>query len=303
VGLLIATAAAFAITERLKLVKSPIYATYVSKTISPVCGCAHGKATIRVRLRRGDDLTVTIRDAGGNTVATLALGAHTPRGRAVFTWDGRIAAGGRAPDGTYRPEIHLAQQHRTILLPNRIVVDTHPPKVLDVKVSRATISPDGDNVGDRILVSYRLNSPAHAILYLHGRRLVRTRSHQPSGRFTWSGIVDGEPLRAGTYTLHLGGIDLAGNVTPAKARRPIVVRVRYIQLARRVIRVRRPGVRIGVRVDTDAPKYSWRLDGNHGLSKGRVLRVHVPAHAGVYALTVTERGHTDRAEVIVRAGR
>ena len=53
VGLLIATAAAFAITERLKLVKSPIFGTHVSKRISPTCGCARGKAGIRVTLRHG----------------------------------------------------------------------------------------------------------------------------------------------------------------------------------------------------------------------------------------------------------
>ena len=35
VGLLVATAAAFAITERLKLVKSPIYGTEITSVFSP----------------------------------------------------------------------------------------------------------------------------------------------------------------------------------------------------------------------------------------------------------------------------
>lgn len=302
-GLLIATAAAFAITERLKLVKSPIYGTVVSKRISPTCGCARGKAKISVKLRRGDDLTVTIRDAGGRVVDTLAAGEYVPRGRTVFTWDGQTDAGKRAPDGSYRPEIHLAQQHRTILLPNRIVLDTHAPKVLDATLSRDTISPDGDTVGDSIKIAYRFDSSAHAVLFLDSRRLVRTRIHQSKGKFAWLGRVDGTPLKAGTYTLYLGGIDLAGNITPADARRPIVVRVRYIQLVRDVIRVNKPGVRFGVGVDTDAPRYWWKLAGGHGTSTAPVLRLRAPRKPGTYALVVGERQHTDRAKLIVGSAR
>ena len=299
VGLLIATAAAFAITERLKLVKSPIYGTFVSKRISPTCGCAHGKARISVKLRRGDVLTLTIRDAGGRVVDTLAAGEYVPRGRAVFVWDGRTDSGARAPDGSYQPEIHLARQHRTILLPNRIALDTHGPKVLDASVSRDTISPDGDNVGDSIKFSYRFNSPARPALYLDSKRILFGRFHQSKGKLTWQGIVDGKPLASGTYTLALGGIDLAGNQTPADARRGIVVRVRYIRLARDVIRVRKPGVRFGVGVDTDAPTYSWRLNGAHGKSTAPVLRLRAPAKPGTYVLTVGERTHSSRAKLIV----
>jgi len=303
VGLLIATAAAFAITERLKLVKSPVYGTYVSKLISPVCGCAHGKARISVKLRQGDDVTVTIHDGGGHVVDTLSAGEYVPRGRAVFTWDGRTDAGTRAPDGSYQPEIHLSRQHRTILLPNRIVLDTHPPKVLDAGISRDTISPDHDYRGDSVKIHYRLNSPAHAVLYLGSQRLVRTRGHQSRGTFSWLGLVDGTPLKAGTYTLELGGIDLAGNATPAGARRPLVVRIRYIQLARDVIRLRRTGVRFGVGIDTDAKRYTWKLNGRSGISSAPVLILHAPAKPGTYALVVAERGHTDRAKLIVSSGR
>jgi hypothetical protein len=302
VGLLIATAAAFAITERLKLVKSPIYGTSVSKWLSPTCGCARGKATISVKLRHGDTVTVTIRDSGGRVVDTLAAGERVPRGRARFVWEGKTDAGGRAPDGDYRPEVHLAQQHRTILLPNRIVLDTHGPKVLEESVSRDTISPDGDNVGDSIKLSYRFNSPARPAVYLDSKRILFGRFHQPKGKLTWRGIVDGKPLAAGTYTLYLGGVDLAGNLTPANARRQITVRVRYIQLIRDVIRVEKPGVRFGVGVDTDAPLYWWKLAGARGASASPVLRIHAPTKPGTYALVVGERGHTYRSRLVVGSG-
>lgn len=48
VGLVIATAAAFAITERLKLEQSPVYGTQISRYI---------------KLRQRDVVTLTIRDA------------------------------------------------------------------------------------------------------------------------------------------------------------------------------------------------------------------------------------------------
>jgi hypothetical protein len=303
VGLLIATAAAFAITERLKLVKSPIYGTYVSKWISPTCGCARGKAKISVKLRRGDDVTVTILDAGRHVVATLAAGKPLPRGRADFSWDGTTDAGGRAPDGVYRPEIHLARQHRTILLPNRIGLDTHAPKVLDASIGRGTVSPDGDNVGDSVRIAYRFNSPAHAVLYLDSKRVLYSRIHKPTGKLTWHARVDGKPLKAGTYTLYLGGVDLAGNLTPASLRRQIVVRVRYIELAHDVIRVQKPGVRFSVGVQTDARTYWWKLNGRRGTATSRVLRLVAPSRPGTYTLAVGERSYTAHAKLIVGQGR
>jgi FlgD Ig-like domain len=302
-GLLVATAAAFAITERLKLVKSPVYGTVVSKRLSPVCDCASDKATIRVKLRRGDDLTVSILDQHRAVVRTLVQGAFTPRGVATFTWNGSNDLGSRAPDGVYHPEIHLAQQHRTILLPNRIVLDTHAPKVREATLSRSTISPDGDHVRDSVTIRYRLDTPAHVLVYLGSKLLIRSRVHTAEGKVLWYGTVDGTPLKPGTYTLSVGAVDLAGNVTPAKARRALVVRVRYIQLARNRIVVRKPGVRFGVGVATDARTYRWTLDGRHGVSSDRVLRLTAPKRPGTYTLAVGERTYTAHATLVVRSGR
>ena len=53
VALLVATAAAFAITERLKLTKSAIYGTNVSKTFSPTCACKSKRADVAFVLRCG----------------------------------------------------------------------------------------------------------------------------------------------------------------------------------------------------------------------------------------------------------
>ena len=90
-GLLVATAAAFAVTERLKLTKSPIFGTvvYPKTGFSPTCGCAKGKATVRIKLRRADDVTVGILDSHNAPVRTLVDGVQASRGANVFRWDGR----------------------------------------------------------------------------------------------------------------------------------------------------------------------------------------------------------------------
>ena len=137
VGLLVATAAAFAITERLKLTKSPLMpGTKVSKTFSPTCGCARGHANIVIKLRRADAITVKVLGPNRRLVRVLVEDVFTRRGFSTFRWDGRTDANTRAPDGTYQAEVHLAQQHQTILLPNKIQLDTTAPAVRDATANR-----------------------------------------------------------------------------------------------------------------------------------------------------------------------
>lgn len=48
-----------------------------------------------------DSLSVTVKDASGQTVQTLQLGPQKNAGVLPFTWDGSTAAGATAPDGAY----------------------------------------------------------------------------------------------------------------------------------------------------------------------------------------------------------
>jgi hypothetical protein len=299
VGLLIATAAAFAITERLKLVKSPITGTKISKVLSPTCGCARGKATISVVLRRGDTVTIEILDADLRPVRLLVGSEPVPRGRTVFRWDGRTNFGGRAADGVYRVQIHLDRQRRTILFPDRVVLDTQPPEVLDAHPSRPQFSPDDDTLGDSVSIRYRLGKEAHALVYLDGRRIIRSRSRRPAGAVVWTGRLDGKVLKPGIYTLSVGAVDLAGNVTPADGRARVRVEIRYVGLAtsRMVVAA---GKTFAVGVSTDAEQYTWKLGARKGVASGPVLRVRAPQVRGRYTLTVAYLGHRDRAAVIVR---
>jgi hypothetical protein len=299
-GLLVATAAAFAVTERLKLTKSPLMpGTKVSKVFSPTCSCARVRANIRIKLRRADALTVTVLDARRQPVRTLVEGVGARRGLNYFHWDGRTDGGALAPDGTFYAEVHLANQHQTIVLPNRIALDTTKPLVKDVTLNRDEFSPDEDGQADFVRLKYDLSKPAHLLLYLDGRRILLTHVHQASGSVSWKGVANGAALPAGTYTLEVGARDLAGNSTPVQDRWRVHVQVRFIRLASHRI-VASAGRRFVVGVSTDAPRYSWRLGRQHGFASGPVLRVRASDRRGRYTLTVTERGHSERAAVIVR---
>ena len=295
-----ATAAAFAITERLKLVKSPIYGTVISPVFSPVCGCARGKAVIRIKLRHGDHVTVSILDHDLKPLRTLAAGQLVPRGKSVFRWEGLTDFGDRAPEGTYRVQVHLEGQHRTILLPNTIRLDTTPPSVNAAKPNHGQFSPDGDNRSDSVSIHYVLSEPGHVVAYVKGRRIVRTKSHKAAGAFSWYGTIDGAVLPQGTYTIDVGAVDAAGNATPVKERARVRVELRYITLANRRITGVRPAKRFSIGVSTDAASYRWKLGARHGVASGPLLKLLAPQQAGRYTLTVTEHGHSTAAAVLVK---
>ena len=300
VGLIVATAAAFAITERLKLVKSPITGTLVSPVFSPTCGCARGKAIISVKLRHRDVITVSVLDSRLRPLRTLVASESAPRGRNRFRWEGLTDFGDRAPEGTYRVQIHLERQHRTILLPNRIRLDTTPPEVLDARPSRAQFSPDGDRRADSVSILYALSERAHAVVYFQGERIIRSLSSRTKGAVLWTGTVNGQVLPPGIVTLAVGAVDDAGNVTPVSRRVRVRVEIRYITLASHRITGVTVGGPLTIGVSTDAARYAWRLGKRKGFASGPVLSLTAPQRKGRYRLTVTTHGNSDHAAVIVR---
>jgi hypothetical protein len=296
-ALLAGTAAAFAVTERLKLVRSPIAAPRIDKTFSPVCDCPQERALVSFRLRRADDVDLAIVDGDGDVVRTLFTGRGFPVGTVAETWDGRDDAGRIVPEGSYRPRVHLERERRTIVLPNPIRVDVTPPRIriTEVRPSDA-FSPDGDGRNDKLQVFYAIDEPAKALLYVDGRRVVRTRFSRQEDKLEWFGVRDGRPLRAGRQRLELRAEDTAGNVGPPARD---AIRIRYVELGRSRVVVP-PRVRFGIGVDTDARAYRWRLAGRTGIGRGPLLVLRSPAVPGRYTLFVEANGRADRATVIVR---
>ena len=144
-ALLGCTAAAFAVTEGLKLEKSPITDTEVAKVVAPDSVTGFATAPISFLLRKPDRLTVQIVNGNGDVIRTLARSRPARRGTQQFIWNGRddrrASLSPMAP--TSRASI-LARERRTIALPNSIRMDATPPLIKLVSVRPLVFSPDGD---------------------------------------------------------------------------------------------------------------------------------------------------------------
>jgi hypothetical protein len=212
-SVLVGTAVAFAETERRKLEPAPVPEAYVQPAFSPVCRCDQSHAVIRLRLHRADTVTVRVRDASDHVVRVLVDGQRLARGRTQFEWNGLTDDGMQAPDGTYRVEVELSRAARTLKLPRQITLDTVAPTAQLV-----SYQPTKPHPRQRLSVSYRVNEPAHGVLFVNGNRRVVTYTKNRAATLPW------RPPRRGRYQLQLAAIDLAGNLGP---RSPVfVVRVR-----------------------------------------------------------------------------
>jgi len=292
VALLAATAGAFALTEGAKLEKSPIYQTKITKVFSPVCNCRTAEATIDFRLRKREHLTVWM-ERDGRRVATIVPGRTFAAGPVHLAFSGVDATGLTLPDGGYQPVVKLP--HRTFRLPSTITIDTKPPVVRARHRIYTHISPGvpGHSV---FTIAYRVNEPAHGILYVDGKQVEFTYKEPLHGVLRWSGKIHGRLARAGNHVLEISAQDLAGN--RAKPFPFAVVAVRYVELGRGRI-LARPGARFSVLVLTDAPTVSWLFNRGRGQARHGTLTLHAPKKPGVYRLYVEAAGHAAKALVVV----
>jgi hypothetical protein len=298
-GLLGGTAAALALTEQLKLERSPVLRTHVDKLVGPRCRCRDERIPIDFVLRKPDRLTVVVVDSDGHVVRTLLRSRFRPRGLQRFSWDGRDDFGQVVRAGTYKPRLHLAREHRTIVMPNPIRVDPVAPRIALVSLTPRVFSPDGDYTHDVLYIRYRTSERARALLYVNGQPRGELRRYAFNGLLRWRGKRFGRGLPARRYRLALRARDLAGNLSPLV---PIgSVRIRYIEVRPHVLHAK-PGARIGFRVSTDAKRFDWRLGSSGGgHSRAGLLVLRAPAGPGRYRLVVSENGHTATALLIVAA--
>lgn len=303
-ALLVGSAAAFGVAERLKVEKAPVTGTEVDKVFSPVCKCPQRRARIAFRLRRSDRLELTLLDEEGREVRTLVDGERAVKGPHEFFWNGRDDSGRVVPEGRYRPKVELGRADRTIVLPNPIGVDVTSPTVKVVSRRPHAISPDGDGYGDIVRVRYRANERVNGLLFVNGRLRVVGRSQRQAGVLQWvGGAARGGKLPPGRYRLSVQARDLAGNLSnrvPAG-----VIPLRYVRLNERIVSAA-PGDVVRVGIEADAPRVEWLLRrGSSVVARGRArseIRFRA-AEPGRYTLVATVGDHADRAAVVVRQGR
>jgi FlgD Ig-like domain len=192
-ALLAGTATAFALTEALKLDRTPIARPKFDVSFSPVCDCRRERARLPVRFRSQQTVDAVVVDGDGNPIRSLETGTRHPRGRFVYIWDGRDDDGAVVPDGSYRLRLSFDSDGRTIELPNEIRVDTEPPSLQVQRVLQ-----------DPLTVVASSNERARLLLLLDGRIDARG-SYEDSG-----------PIRVVTDSDLLGALsvmaeDAAGN--------------------------------------------------------------------------------------------
>jgi hypothetical protein len=134
--LVIACFAAFIVTQRLKHTPTPVQHFQLTPRFSPTPAGHIKLERISFKLARADRVTVTIVNAGGNTVATLVRDWPVARYKQFSVrWNGRSGApyghtvatsadgtttvtplniASPAPAGEYRVHVTLRQQHRTV---------------------------------------------------------------------------------------------------------------------------------------------------------------------------------------------
>jgi hypothetical protein len=272
VALLGATAVAFVITEGLKLEPSPVTKVFVTKIFSPTCECRTDLALIHFRLRKPDRMTLAIVDGGDRLVRTLVGPVTQNKGPVSASWDGRDEAGSVVSDGDYMPRIHL--RHRTILMQNRMRVDTTPPVLRLRHVGPRLVEP-----GKRLKVRYLVSEPARIRVFLNGRRVLLGRST----RLRWKveSKVGGRP---GRYRLTAAARDVAGNLS--RATRPVTIVIPLRLLTRRVRTA--VGGRFSVRVVSDGRAYHWKLGRGSGFASARRLVLRAPPSPGHYGLVIRQ---------------
>jgi len=280
-----ATAGAFVVTEGLKLELSPITAVSLEPRIfSPTCECDTDFTMIRFRLRKADRVTLAVVDSSGDLVRTLVGPVGRKKGPFSAIWDGRDEGGSVAPDGVYRPRVHL--RHRTILIPSRITVDTTPPVVKVRDVRPRVLEP-----GKRLKVRYRLNEPARIDVFLNGKRVVLGRTTRLNWNVQWK--VRGRP---GKYRLTLAARDVAGNLSNASRAVTVVIPLRVLTPRVQI----KAGARFAVRLATDGRAYHWRLVKRGGFASRRRLVLRAPRKPGRYALVIRQDKVAHRIAVVVK---
>ncbi len=345
--LVLATIGAFLLVQALKTADPLVWfrPVPIPAVIDPIHGrvCLNNRGQplnyrhtrITIEISHTDTVGVYIvnaANAAGPTVATVTSG--TPMLGSVpgtkqwhprtFTWNGRLAGGRPAPDGTYYFRIFLQKQGRTINLSDSpLQVMTQAPKAKVVAVS--LLGQKGPTTGPVVL------TPPHGELKIS----YTSGSHTPGGyrrvwvdvyrtdvqgppqmvgppiaaRTTgtwarWNGEIGGQPAPAGTYLFGLTAQNMACDVSHWPARLPPApgttphagASIRYLTVTPPLTPTV-SGSRAAVTVSSPAGLFRWKLRRTgtrrvlaHGVGPagGGTVEVRMPRRrAGLYTLFVS----------------
>jgi N,N-dimethylformamidase beta subunit-like, C-terminal/FlgD Ig-like domain len=324
--LVAATFGAFFVAQRLKHSPPVVQQFNLFPFFSPNRDGRFERATVTLKLKKSDDVTVAVVDAKGDEVRELAGDESIPADTLMrFKWDGRTDGGALAPDGFYRIRLSLTHQGRSVIVPRKTRLDTIPPRPLVVSVGPES------GPGPELLPRAD-GKPAEIHLSAPGRRLKVSIYKMGPGRprkvidalpgvrdgattATWDGTVDGRggrPVSAGTYLAGVEVRDEAGNIgrSPQLGRNGLPpsgyaqrlpghggITVRYLGVEPPLVATPTGAVAL-FGVDARQQRYSWsvRRVGSpavvrRGTKSKSLLRLHAPGkESGVYLF----QAHTAR---------
>lgn len=314
--LVVATLAAFFVTQRLKSGDPLVSRIFYQPWVSPNGDGRKDVVRMRFRLPRPDRVTVSVVDDGGDEVRRLAddrsLGARTH----YFRWNGRTDDRRRAPDGVYRLRVSLRAQGRSLVAPRTVTVDTSPPRPRVLKVTPATILPGEAGPRGRARLRYEGPSdpaPRFTVFRSDAGGQPQEVDSFEGPRFRriaeWDGLVGRRqrPAPDGSYAVAVTVRDQAGNEGSSPRRLPPVrgdtaprtgVTVRYLSLEGSLEPLA-PRAIARLRVGPRQRRFRWRINRlgssrplDRGRGEGSDLAIRIPARArsGVYLVRVQARG-------------
>jgi hypothetical protein len=313
-ALVVATGAAFFVTQRLKRSTPIVTRVFFYEWISPNGDGRKDSVHLRFDLPKSQHVTAWIVNSRGEEVRTLADDVFMHRGTRRFVWNGKGDDGLVVRDGIYRLRVGLRTEGRSVTVPRPLHVDTSPPHPRVLAVTPPTILPGAGGTLGRARVRFegpttvkpvfrvwqtRLRGPAKLVAEFEGRRGRRTGK--------WDGLANGRVAPPGSYAISVTVEDIAGNQGSSPAVLPPLrayavphsgVTVSYFTLAGPSVPVR-PGAIARFSVGPVGQRTTWRLAPygrggaiRRGASSGPRIAVRVPrdANADVYSLYVTSAG-------------
>lgn len=201
--LVVATVAAFFVTQRLKRSTPVVRKISLPVYVSPNGDGRKDRARIEFFLPKADRVTVSMTDANGDEVRRLA-DRHLSRGKHKFWWNGRDSSGALAPDGSYFLRVILNGEGRGASTRRGIQLVTKPPAVKLLSVAPSRVQPGARNV-----VDVRFSGPSNPKPLFTVYRTDQPGPPRVVRRFTgtigstdgqWDERLDsGRPAPAGTY--------------------------------------------------------------------------------------------------------
>jgi flagellar hook assembly protein FlgD len=212
-----------------------VSAALVSAKATPAAISPNGdgradRTSITFSLRAPATVAVTVRDAAGRVVRTLASGSRAA-GAGSVSWDGRRGASAGSPvaaDGGYTVVVSATTDRGTWSIPVAVTVSIRGVAVTGVAAS--PVFPFVDGYRDRSSITFTQGGTATTTVYVYpaaSTRAVRTlaQGRRSKGTVTasWDGRdAGGRVLAAGTYRVRIRTVDAAG-VTRWSGYTPVTV--------------------------------------------------------------------------------